>query len=226
MKVSQTFFRKGTIWNLRLSSRADKRLVEQQQARVAENRPADGNPLFLPAGEMLYAAIQQVTDLQDFHHVIEGDLAVSGRTSPVAVEEVALHAQMREETGALEDHAHTPTFRTDVQPRAAVEEGLSVKNDGALIRPAQSRDETDQGRFAAARRAEDADSLSPDREVHIEEKTAETLLQRHAKLHPQSLLTMRLPSHSWKTSTTTEMTMETAQRLSAMTSPFGELAYS
>ena len=176
MKASQTFFRKGTIWNLRLSSRADNGSSSSSKTRIAENCPADGHPLFLATGEMFYTAIEQTADFQDFHDGVESYLAVIGHTPPVTVQEVAFYAQVREETRALEDHAHTPVFCAHVYAGAAVEEGFAVEHDDAFVGPGQSGDETDQGRFTAARRAEDTDSLSLNRKVRVEKKVTEALL--------------------------------------------------
>ncbi len=48
-------------------------LVEEQQARAAKHRPAEGHPLFLPARQVPHAPVEKARDLQDLNNVIEGD---------------------------------------------------------------------------------------------------------------------------------------------------------
>ena len=54
-------------------------LVEQQQARVTEDCPADCHTLFLPARKVPYAPIKQASEICKYlHHVVELILRRSG----------------------------------------------------------------------------------------------------------------------------------------------------
>ena len=56
-----------------------ERLVEQEHRRIADDRPADRDPLALAAGQLRRAAVEQMLHLQDARRF--GDLAAPSRPS-------------------------------------------------------------------------------------------------------------------------------------------------
>src|SRR5262249_58968206 len=86
---------------------------------------------------------------------------VLGRvTQPLAVEEVRLHVEVREEQGVLEHVADPAQLGWQVDSTRAVEETLAVDHDRTALRRADSRDGIHQAGLARARAPEEAHDVS------------------------------------------------------------------
>ena len=89
-----------------------QRLVEQQQARPADQRAADRDPLLLAARERARPAGERVADAQHLGDLAD-PLAQLGGRGPLLAErigEIVEHREMRIEREGLEDHRHAPAL--------------------------------------------------------------------------------------------------------------------
>ncbi len=133
-----------------------ERLVEQKDLRLADDRAADRDPLPLPARELRRAAVEQRLDLQD-----AGGLADPlrdqrlGRAHGLEPEgEVLADRHVRIERVRLEDHREAALGGVDLVDQLAVDEDLAVAH---LLEPG---DHPQQGRLAAAGRADEDHELA------------------------------------------------------------------
>ena len=74
-----------------------ERLVEQQDARLRQQRPADGDPLFLAAGKRTGLPAEQRIEAEDADHAARFDEANCRRAQMMSVQEIAFDRQVRKE---------------------------------------------------------------------------------------------------------------------------------
>ena len=151
-----------------------ERLIHQEHRRLAGDRPAQGHPLLLAAGEFLRPAFQQALQFQGGGHVGHPPLdrllpiradpqrrrpgaggavqaiqqLLGGRAGPAAAQpeaDVVGHAQVGIERVALEHHRHIPLG--GAQPAHGAIPHINLAAAGAL----QACQEPQQGALAAAR---------------------------------------------------------------------------
>ena len=94
-----------------------ERLVEQEDARVADDGAADGDALALAAGELLGLAVEEVGDLQDAGGVLRpAPRRPWGRPSPSLQAEghVVVDGHVRVERVGLEHHRDAALGRRQV----------------------------------------------------------------------------------------------------------------
>ena len=86
-----------------------QRLVQQQHARLARQRPRNRHPLALAAGQRVHPPLQQAANTQQRHRLIQTGMRrrVTLYAAPAAQPEnqVLAHIQMRKQTGFLKDIA-------------------------------------------------------------------------------------------------------------------------
>jgi len=113
-----------------------QRFIHQQKPRMSEQGPADRHALLLAAGKGVGLALDQVSDAQqlDDRAEVAGHAALAAR-EPAAVEQVLAHAEMREEAAVLEDIADAAAVLGDEHAALGVEQGRSVDDDAAALRP-------------------------------------------------------------------------------------------
>src|SRR5579875_802344 len=99
--------------NLGLASCVErrKRLVEQQQPRLHEERPTDGDTLPLASRKISRPAIQQPAEIEQIDHPREGLCVNREAVHPAAVREVVLDRQMGKQPPLLEHVSDTPAPR-------------------------------------------------------------------------------------------------------------------
>ena len=171
--VEEAELRAHLATELRIEVR--ERLVEQEDRRVAHDRPADRDALALAAGEFTRHAVQQGLQPQQVRGAVDppGDpfglrpvQRAVGRTEQcthaAAVRTAALepeghvppHRHVRVEGVVLEDHGDVAVARRDVvhDPPADGHRALAD-----LLEP---RDHAQRGALAAARRADEHDELA------------------------------------------------------------------
>ena len=100
-----------------------QRLVEQEHARVAHDRPADRHALALAARELLGLALEQVLDLQDARGVAHPlvDALLADLRELQAERHVVVHAHVRIERVGLEHHGDAALGRGELVDHLAVE---------------------------------------------------------------------------------------------------------
>ena len=139
-----------------------ERLVEQEDSRLAHHRAADRDALALAARELARLALEQRLDLQHARGL--GDPAPDlgpGRAQVLEAEgEVLAHAHVRVERVGLEDHREAALGGAELVDPLARDPELAR---GDRLEPG---DHPQQGRLAAARRADEHAELAVgDREV-------------------------------------------------------------
>ena len=144
--------------------------------------------------------------------------------APPAVEQVAAHAQVREQETVLKDHADPPLLRRQVDAAGAVKQHGVVQADRAAIRPEQPGQQVHQGRLAAARRAEQADAVAGQVEVGGELELPQLFLHRDRE--PHHFRSSDLEAAPLANSTTKDSRIDTRQSDRAIRSPPGVLVYS
>ena len=143
-----------------------ERLVHQQDRRLEGERPGDRDPLLHPARQLVRMVLDEVAQLDEVEHLL-GPRAPSRAVVAHQLErelDVVLDRPPVEQDRRLEDH-----------PVVAIEAGpggrLAVDLDRAGGRCHEVADDPQQGRLAAARRADQRDELpAPDLEVDALER--------------------------------------------------------
>ena len=120
-------------------------LIEQEQARAADQRAAQGNPLALAAGEGGGAAVEAIVEAEDAGDVMHPLAGLRPGEMPEleAEGEVAIDCQVRIEGEVLEDHRHVAVLWGE-----AVDE-LAADGDGAFGGLLQAGDQAQRGGLAA-----------------------------------------------------------------------------
>ena len=128
-------------------------LVHDEDARFVGEGTSDGDALLHAAGEFMRIRILELREADHLQPLTRfgfgGELAFAAHLQ--AEHDVALYGEPWEEGVTLEDHAAIGTGFTDV---SAIEQSDTA---AAFVK---SGDDADEGRFAAARRADDGDELA------------------------------------------------------------------
>ena len=144
------------------------RLVDQQQFRILDQRPADADALALAAGQFVGALVGHVVEAdarQQAERLV--DVGLRKLAQPAlpepdiaepAAQHVLHHAQPLDQRVFLEDHAHAPPRAAQLAAAERGELGV-VERDRAGGRLDQPVDAADDGRFAGAR--------GPDQRHHL-----------------------------------------------------------
>jgi hypothetical protein len=132
-----------------------QRLVEQEHRGLVHQRPGQGHPLALAAGELAGLAAEQVINAQHPGGATSSLLPLPGR-HPGRTEredDVAQHGLVRVERIALEHHGDASLARRQAGDDVTADEHVA---GGRLL---QARDRAQQGRLAAAGRPEQDEVL-------------------------------------------------------------------
>ena len=133
-----------------------QRLVHEERGRFADDRPGEGDPLALPAGELARSARQEVVHLEGARDPQDGVLPLP-RVDLAHLErvgDVLGHGQVGVQGVALEDHGDVTASRR------AVRHVLPGDDHAAGGRAFQACDDPQRRRLAAARRSEQHDELA------------------------------------------------------------------
>ena len=139
-----------------------ERLVEQEDLRLAHDGAADRDALALAAGKLPRLALPQLVEMQDGGRLVDAllDEGCVGTGHPQSETHVLLDRHMRIERIGLEHHGDAAVGRVDGGDVAAAD------RDGAAAGLLEAGDQAQQGRFSAARRADEHDELAiGDRQV-------------------------------------------------------------
>src|SRR5207247_1929819 len=127
-----------------------QRLVEEEERRMADERPGERHALSLAPGELGWTALEDRPDLHEGGHVLDPSPAGFPGHSVHAPRklDVPAHGHVGGGGVALEDHGHVALVRREALDRPAPDA------DRAARERLESCGEAQQGRLAAPRRAE------------------------------------------------------------------------
>ena len=132
-----------------------KRLIEQQHARLVDERAGDGDALLLAAGKLGHVAVGVVLKAHKAQHTHDLllDNVLRLFLERQAEGDVVVNVHVGEESVLLEDGVDLALVGRDADDVLAVEEDL------ALARLQKAAENAQKRRFAAARGAEQRDEL-------------------------------------------------------------------
>ena len=199
-----------------------QRLVHQQQARIGEQGPANGDALLLAAGEPAWTPLEEGTDAEQVHHPFEIVASLGPGREPAAVEEVLPHREMRKQTALLEDVADPAAMARHEHAAGGVDQDLIANRYVSLLGAYQSSDDVDDRRLAGARPAEQRDQAAAGLETRIEQEVSEAMPDVDGQRHSTSRRRLTLRAISSDASRASiEIATETSVRRSAPASPPG-----
>ncbi len=137
-----------------------ERLVQEQHARVARERPREGDALPFATRELAGPRLRQVRDVEALEQLADTLLA--------AVRDVRLDAQVREERVLLEDEPDLPLVGPAEEPAVDVDPHVVVERHPAGAGPHQARDHAQDRGLARARGPHERDrALDLEREAQL-----------------------------------------------------------
>ena len=108
-----------------------ERLVEEEDCRVARERPRECDTLPLATRELAGAGAGEMRDPKALQQVVDSLSASEGN--------VATHVEVREERVLLEDEPNRAALRRKVDPGRGVKPNLRTEGDAAMLGPKQPR---------------------------------------------------------------------------------------
>ena len=104
-----------------------QRLVKQEHLGPTHHRPAHGDALPLPTGELARVALQQVVNLQHLRRFVDQATDLSGRglAHPQPEREVVKDGHVRIKRIALEHHRDVPVPRRQIVYALTIDEDLA-----------------------------------------------------------------------------------------------------
>ena len=107
-----------------------KRLVKQEDARLADNCTSERDTLLLTAGKRLRTSVQQMLDVEDLGGLFHSsfNLFFSDLAQLQAERHVVEHGHMRVQSIVLEHHRDVSVLRGNVVHALVFDEQLSVGN--------------------------------------------------------------------------------------------------
>ena len=130
-----------------------ERFVEQQNARLENERSGDGHALLLTAGKFVDALVQMLSQSQKINQFIDFLGSGCGRVVAKTVDDVVVGVQVREQRKVLEHDVEAALLHRHIREVLAVEHNFAR---GSLR---QAENQIQKRRFAAARRTEDGDNF-------------------------------------------------------------------
>ena len=130
-----------------------ERLVEEEDQRLLDERPAERDALLLAAGHLARLALEQVRDVERLGDALHArlDLGLGPVLELEPERDVVVRGHVRVERVVLEHHRHPPLVGRDVGDVLVAEE------DPAAVEAIEARDHAQRRALAAARRAEERD---------------------------------------------------------------------
>ena len=173
-----------------------ERLVEQQDRRLRQQRPPDRHPLRLAAGQVGRTPPQQVGDAQQFHHRVQSERRLLAALRVAAVQQVAAHVAVREQSRVLEHIADAAPVRGHVDAGGGIEQHPAIDGDAPGHRSQQPGDGIEHRGLARARRPGQGQHPRAGFDPHLALEVAPA--QQHVDVEHQSSSSRRLrrTSHS------------------------------
>ncbi len=170
-----------------------ERLVEQQHLRLVDQRPGEGDPLLLAAGELGRLLAGLGPELDERQHLVDLASTTADLAPAQAEGDVLEDVEVREERVVLEDGVDRPPVGLGVG------DVLAGERDRARGRRVQARDHPQRRRLAAPRGPEQGEER-PARHVEVERRhrveVAPRLGERRASGARRTTLLRRLPRPS------------------------------
>ncbi len=135
-----------------------ERLVEQQHAGIARQRPSEGDPLALTARKLRRPGLRKMRDPEPL------EVLVDPRGSRIG--DVLADVHVREERVLLEDEADAALVRLPEDAGGRVEPDVAVECDASRSRPDEPRDRSEDRGLARSGRPDKRDrSLDLERDL-------------------------------------------------------------
>ena len=149
-----------------------ERLVEQQELGLARHDARERHALLLTARELRRALLLKAIEAKGRDLAGDGLRALLFALAEHADGDVLLDRHVGEQRVVLEEVAHAPLLRAQVDARRGVEQHAAVEDDPALVGDHDAGDALERHRLAAARGAEKRERLvgGLDLERHVERK--------------------------------------------------------
>ena len=146
----------GARLHAQLGVQVRERLVHEEDRWLADDRPTERDPLALPTGERFGLAVEQLVEAKDLAGIRHAPLnLVLRRLAQLQPKgEVVVHAHVRVERVALEDHGDVAVLRRDVIDHAVADQEPAVAD---LLKAGHA---TERGRLAAAGRSDQDEELA------------------------------------------------------------------
>src|SRR5262245_43323838 len=158
-----------------------ERLVQEEDSRIACERPRQRDPLALAARELARPRVRKVRDAKALEELVRPRLP--------AVRDVSADAEVREERVLLEDEPDAPFVGTAVDPRT--EPDLVVERDSPLC-PHEPGNRAQDRALPRARRPNERDRpLDLERELQLERAKRKPEVRREGCHVSTSLKTTR-----------------------------------
>ncbi len=146
-------------------------LVHHQQLRATQQGPAQRHALLFAARQVARITAEEPSQLEHFDDAGRLDRRRPAAAA-MAVQQVALDAQMGKQQLILKHEAHAAQLGTDVDAAARVEPRLAAESNRARAGREQSGDHVEHARLAGARRADQRRHLGIGFEGGIDGKAA------------------------------------------------------
>src|SRR5581483_12371984 len=137
-----------------------ERLVEQQDLRIARERPRHGHALLLSSRKLDRASTIEAGEMHAREQGPGPARALRWGDVRHRRDHVLFRGEMRKERVILEYESDAALLRGEVDSGLAVEPRHAAAFDAATLRLMQTRDRTQHGRLAAARRPDQAEHAS------------------------------------------------------------------
>ncbi len=210
----------GQDLRLALGVEARQRLVHNEQPRLRQQRPPDGDTLPLAPGERVRPPFEQGAEAEQINDSRDPERTRGYTTKAVA--KVPQHRKMREQARVLEYDPNSPAFGRQEDAALGIGEDAPVHDDPALCRPKQSRQHGGNRRFAASGGAEQSDRAGRGRfERDVKGCAGESVVERDLEAHrPMAARSLR-PARSARMRPNTASMTDTSESRAATASPPG-----
>ena len=151
--IPQAFQIRQDLALARIVKRSE-RLIEQQEARLHQQRTADCDALAFAAGQLAGPPIQQMADIKQVDHMSECGRISRLTVHPAAIGEIVLHRKVREQAAFLKNVADPPLRNRHINTRGAVKQHLAIENDAAVVGLEQAGNHIDDAGLAGTGRTE------------------------------------------------------------------------
>src|SRR5260370_6129993 len=186
--VAETFEIRQDLVLARIVERR-KRIIHEQQLGRGQQRPAYGHSLLLAAREKARTAAEQMSDTEQFDHLVQIAEALGSGREPPTIEQVLAHGEMREEASFLKDVTDAAAMLRYEDALLGVDEDVAVKRDVSPVRTDEAADDVDErclarpGSSEQRRDAPVADELGfeldrPEPMLHVDRDHASTPIRR------------------------------------------------
>ncbi|MPM81602.1 hypothetical protein SDC9_128658 [bioreactor metagenome] len=153
-----------------------KGLVQHQDARAAQQNSGQGHSLLLPAGQLSGQTLFQPREIQGLQHF--SDFCPPGFAPEPFVQtglHILLHSHVGKQGVVLKQQAHPALLRRKIDASGAIEQGLSVQDNLALVRPLNPGNAPQSHGLSRAGAAQKGHGLVPRFQLNLKGEAAKGL---------------------------------------------------